>query len=119
MALLDGDIASLFSSTFGTFYLDATLHRRTVTEDGQGGGTVTPSDVAVKAQLDQTTQAQRDGDYTDKDQRIIVLASGVEPITTDDEISILGQRWKIASVTTDPAGSYYDLRGRLSPLEVS
>lgn len=111
--LLDGGIASAFASAFGSIFLDATLHRATLTEDGVGGGSEDFVDEPVKAQLDQTTQAMQAADgYVDSDQRIIVLASGVAPIDTDDEITIGGQRWKIASVTVDPAGSYYDLQGR-------
>lgn len=114
MGLLDGDIAALFGSVMGSFYLDATLHRWSSVADGQGGGTSTYADPeAVKAQVDQTSQAQQRGDgYTDTDQRILVLASGVAPISTDDQITVGGIRWAIASISTDPAASYYDLRGR-------
>lgn len=112
--MLDGDLAAVFGSIMGAYFLDATLHRQTVTDDGMGGGSASSSDEAVKAQLDQTTQRQQSEGYTDKDQRILVIASGVEQITTDDEITVAGARWAIASVTQDPARSYYDLRGRLS-----
>lgn len=85
-----------------------------------GGGVSGFSDEAVKAQLDQTTQAQQRGEgYTDTDQRILVLAHGVTAPTVDDEITVRDVRWKIASVNTDAAGSYYDLRGRLSGIEAS
>jgi hypothetical protein len=120
MGWLDGDIAAVFADVFDGFYLDATLHRRGFTDDGQGGGSASSSNVAVKAQLDQTTEAQRNAQgYTDTDQRILVLASGLGEPTTDDEITVDGRRWAIASVSRDPAGAYYDLRGRLSPVEAS
>lgn len=114
MGLLDGDISGLFGAAFGSLYLDAQLHRAALGDDGEGGGSTTwAAAEPVKAQLDQTTMAQRDGqNYADSDQRILVLASGVAAPTTDDEITIRAIRWKIASVTMDPAGSYYDLRGR-------
>lgn len=124
MSLLDGGISSLFSSVLGSLFLDATLHRKNPgdADDGAGGGpdqSFLP-DEPVKAQLDRTTEAQQRGEgYSDTDQRILVLAHGVSAPTTDDEISVRDQRWKIASVTMDAAGSYYDLRGRLSHLEAS
>lgn len=116
MGLLDGSLASVFSTAFAPFYLDASLHRWITTLDGKGGGSSSFATAEpVKAQLDATTQAQEGGDsYVDSDQRILVLASGIDPITTDDEITVGGTRWAIASVTRDPAGAYYDLRGRKS-----
>lgn len=124
MSLLDGGIAATFSAALSGLYLDAVLHRKNPNDadDGAGGGvdqTFLP-DEPVKAQLDQTTQAQRLAEgASDTDQRILVLAHGVDAPTTDDEISVRDQRWKIASVTMDAAGSYYDLRGRMSHLEAS
>jgi hypothetical protein len=118
MALLDGGLAALFSSALGGIYLDATLYRPVDdSDDGAGGGSGSGFDAgaAVKAQLDATTQAMRAADgYVETDQRIIVLAYGVAPITSDCEIFIAGSRWSIASVTQDPAKSYYDLHGRLA-----
>jgi hypothetical protein len=121
MGLLDGDLAAVFASAFDGFYLDATLHKANLDDDGQGGGSVARSDYPAKAQLDSTTDRQQNSEgYVDTDQRIFVLASGLamEP-TTDDEITVDGRRWMIASVATDPAGAYYELRGRLSPVEAS
>ena len=120
MGLLDGGIAATFSAALSGLYLDATLHRWSTVDDGQGGGVSGFADEAVKAQLDQTTQAhQRSEGYTDTDQRILVLAHELTAPTTDDEITVRDTRWKIASVTMDAAGSYYDLRGRLSGIEAS
>lgn len=116
MALLDGDLAAMFGTAFSGFYLDASLHRKIAAADngaggGSGSGFADPE--AVKAQLDAATQAMRAADsYVDTDMRIIVLASGVDPITADDEITVGAVRWSIASVAQDPAGAYYDLHGR-------
>lgn len=114
MGLLDGELAGVFAAAFGPIYLDGSLYRSTLTHDGAGGGTEAfagPED--VKAQVDATTQAMRDAPgYIDTDQRIIVLAAGIDPITTDDEIEVDGVRWQIASVNQDPAKAYYELRGR-------
>lgn len=119
MGLLDGGLASVFASAFSGFYLDASLHRATMTPDGKGGGTTGwAAPEAVKAQLDSTTQAMQGADgYVDSDQRILVLASGLAPITTDDEITVDGNRWAIESVSRDPAGAYFDLRGRKSAID--
>lgn len=118
--MLDGAVAAVFAEAFSGFYLDATLHRATISDDGAGGGSTSYANEAVKAQLDRTSQAQQAADsFTDTDQRIFILAHGLDAPNTDDEITIRDQRWQIASVTTDPAGAYYELRGRLSGREAS
>lgn len=112
--LLDGGLATAFSAAFAPIFLDGTLYRWSTVSDGKGGGSSSfDGGTAVKAQLDQTTEAMQSADgYVDTDQRILVLASGVAPISTDDEIAVAGTRWMIASAARDPAGAYYDLRGR-------
>lgn len=116
MGLLDGELAGVFAAAFGPIYLDASLYRANGgADDGAGGGPGNgfAAPETVKAQVDATTQAMRAAEgFVDTDQRIIVLASGVDPITTDDEIEVSGTRWKIASVTQDPAQAYYEMRGR-------
>jgi hypothetical protein len=118
MSLLDGALAAAFSGAFSGLYLDATLYRPIEgADDGSGGGVGNGFDggTTVKAQLDSTTQAMRDSPgYVDTDQRIIVLATGVDPIDADCEIEVSGQRWSIASVAQDPCKAYYELRGRLA-----
>ncbi len=106
MGLLDGGLASVFASAFSSFYLDATLHRFSAADDGEGGGAVTYADEPVKAQLDrQPQQVAAIG------QRILVLASGVAAIKPNDQITLGGTRYSFASVDRDPAGAYYDLLG--------
>lgn len=114
MGLLDGQIAATFAAVFGPRYLDGTLYRWSTVSDGMGGGTSGFDDgTAVKVQIDQATQAMQQSEgFVDTDQRILVLAEGVATITTDCEISAGGSRWMIESVGIDPAGSYYELRGR-------
>lgn len=115
MGLLDGGIAAAFSAAFSSFYLDGTLYRQVGGDDGAGGGSGNGFDTGspVKVQIDAATQAMRSADnYVETDQRILVLASGLDPITTDCEIVADGTRWGIASVAQDPAGSYYELRGQ-------
>lgn len=113
MGLLDGGLAQIFNGAFRGIFLDATLHRHTTTDDGGGGGSTTWTDEPVKAQLDLVTDRMTAAaGYTDSDQRILVLAHGVDEITTDDQITVKGKRWSIASVTTDPATAAYELRGK-------
>lgn len=115
MGLLDGDIAEIFHSAFSGIYLDAQLHRPTLTFNSTGGGTETfpASGEPVKAMFARTTEAMRTSDgYVDTDQRILVLSHGITAIDTDCEITLGGQRWSIANVSQDPARSYFDLHGR-------
>src|SRR4051812_21352810 len=103
MGLLDGGGAAAFSSAFSSFYLDGTLYRPVGvgTDDGAGGGSGNGFDAgtAVKVQVDAATQAMRSAEnYVETDQRILVLAHGLDPIDTDCEIDAGGTRWGIASV---------------------
>lgn len=114
MGLLDGGLAQIFHSAFSGIFLDGTLYRSTQTDDGAGGGTETfAAGEPVRASLDKATMAMRESpSFVDTDHRIIVLAAGVAEISTDDEITVKGKRWMIASVTTDPATAAYELHGR-------
>jgi hypothetical protein len=115
VGLLDGGLARIFYGAFSGIFLDATLHRATLVENGKGGYTQTFTDEPVKASIDKATQAMRDSPgYVDTDQRIIVLAYGLDEIDTDCEITVKGKRWGIASVGTDPATAGYELHGRLA-----
>lgn len=116
MSLLDGQLAAAFAGVFGGLYLDGQLYRAAeFADDGMGGGSGAgfgPAE-AVKVQVDQATQAMRGADgYVEGDVRILMLAHGVAAPDTDAEIGAGGARYMIASVATDAAGSYYELRGR-------
>lgn len=116
MSLLGGEIAATFAAVFGGIYLDGTLYRSaTWTDDGQGGGAgsgFSPGE-AVKVQIDQATEAMRSSElYVEGDVRILMLAHGVATPDTDCDIAAGGTRYMIESIGTDPAGSYYELRGR-------
>jgi hypothetical protein len=116
VGLLDGGLAQIFNSAFSGIFLDATLYRSTLTGDGAGGGSQTfAAGEPVKASLDAATMKMRESQrYIETDVRILVLANGMEPIGTDDEIEVKGQRWSIASVATDPATAAYELHGQLA-----
>jgi hypothetical protein len=116
MGLLDGGIAEVFAGAFGALYLDGLLYRPAAfNDDGMGGGSDPgfAAGEAVKVQIDAATQAMRASEgFVETDQRILVLAHGVSTIDTDCELAAGGTRWMVATVATDPAGSYYELRGR-------
>jgi hypothetical protein len=116
MGLLDGGLAAAFAGVFGAVYLDGQLYRAVdFTDDGKGGGAgggFLPEE-AVKVQIDAATQAMSIANgYVDGDVRILMLAHGVPAPDTDAEIAAGGERYMIESVGTDPAGSYFELRGR-------
>lgn len=112
MGLLDGDIAGLFGSVFGTFYLDATLQRVTLVDDGEGGGTTSTTSVACKVQRDSITEAMRAaGGYTERDARFLILRSPtVGDITSDDRLDFQGQTWALSNPESDPGSSYWTVR---------
>lgn len=113
MGLLDGGIANVFAKAFASIYLPAVLHVRTVIDDGEGSLTASETEYACRAQVDEATEAMRaSAGYTDTDRRIMVLAATLpaKP-TTDDAITVGGQRYNIGSVSADPANSHWVLRG--------
>jgi hypothetical protein len=116
MGLLDGDIAAAFAAVFGGVYLDGSLYRpKTYADDGMGGGSApgfAPGE-PVKVQIDAASFAMRQAEgYVEGDVRILMLAHGVAAPDTDCEIAAGGTRYMIETVGTDPAGSYFELRGR-------
>jgi hypothetical protein len=116
MSLLDGGIAAAFAGVFGGIYLDGSLYRLVeAADDGMGGGAdsgFAPAE-AVKVQIDQATQAMRSSEgYVEDDVRILMLAHGVASPDTDCEIAAGGTRYMVETVATDPAGGYFELRGR-------
>lgn len=114
--MLDGQLVAIFGRIFGSIYLPATLHKRTMAYDGDGNPTATVTDYSCRAQVDSATQAMRQAaGYVDSDVAIYVLAHHLAvPVTTDDEITVKGVRRAIASVEQDPAGTYWLCRGQLA-----
>jgi hypothetical protein len=108
--------AGLFGAALAGVYEDATLHRRASPSYGGGGAITTssPTTFACKAQIQAMSERMRAAEgYADSDQRIFILASSLAVMpTSDDEITLGGTRWGIASVDQDPARSYWEVRGR-------
>jgi len=116
MGILDGGVAALFADAFGAFYLDATLYHMPKAPGGDGKLTATPGSEACKAQIDEVTEAMRQAaGYSERDVAIIILqgsVAGAAP-TSDDEITVGGNRWYLrAPITSDPAQSYWLARGQ-------
>lgn len=115
MGLLDGGIQALFGAAFSGLYLDGTLTRLSITEDGQGGGSTTTSSQPCKVQTDACTQAMREQPgYTSTDVRLLILQAGITggKIDTDCQVTDgTGRAYKIAWVGQDPAQSYFECRG--------
>lgn len=114
--LLDGGLQAVFGAAFGGLYLDATLHRQGLTFASDGDVTE-PGDTnePVKAHFDRVTEAMRQAEgYSEKDVAILILQDGVSAApTTDDELTLGGQRWKIVGLPDeDPARTYWLVRGR-------
>ena len=112
MSLLDGDIASLFADVFGGVYLDGVLDRRTATQDGVGGVSVSFTSEACKVQVDTCTERQKlEEGYSPKDVRLLILA-GVSDVKAGDRVTVSGKTWSVGpTVTQDPARSYFECRG--------
>lgn len=112
MSLLDGGIAGIMNSAFGSIYLPATLYRRAIADDGKGTLTATETSESVRCQVDAATEAMRaEQGYTGTDVRLLILAKDVALITTDCEVAVGNRRFAIASVAQDPAGAYFECRG--------
>lgn len=112
MSLLDGGIAGIMNSAFGSIYLPATLYRRSWTDDKGTLTENTPTAESIRCQVDAATEAMRaQAGFTGTDVRLLILAKNVAMIDTDCEVAVGNRRFAVASVAQDPAGAYYEARG--------
>jgi hypothetical protein len=114
MGLLDGDIAGLFGTVFGSFYLDGTLSQNAVwVPDGEGGGSYqSAATVAVKYQIDQVDERTRAaGGYSQDDVRFIVLQQTGVVLDGDSELTAGGRTYLLRNPQQDPARSYWMVWG--------
>lgn len=113
MSLLDAEIQTLFGSVFGALYLDGTLTRVTLVDDGFGGLTETTAATACKVQRDACTENQRlEQGYSASDVRLLILQAGQDQIDTNCRVTVLGETYQLGPVITqDPARSYFEARG--------
>ena len=121
MAQVYAQRAAFVSQVYGGPYYDALVHSPGEAVYDDGGSIVTAGTASVRtcqAQVDSVTQdMRRDEGFVDGDVRILVLTVTLTAtITTDDQIEILGGanrgRFMVQSVSRDPFGVYYELRGR-------
>lgn len=115
------DIALAFSAQLGAGYWDAKAKSPgTPTKDAGGSITSpgTPFALDCSAQVDAVTEAMRQAEgYTEQDVRILVLAATLDgELDTDATIKVLAGphagEYMVASVDRDPAGIYWECRGR-------
>lgn len=113
MSLIDG-IAGLFGAVFPSVMPAGTLHRSMRTDSAAGRVTLSFADEPIYVQKDRTTQAMRGAEgYVETDVALIVLASGIDRPSTQDEITAGdGVRYTIASIDIDPASSHWIIRGQ-------
>lgn len=118
---MDGGIAGVLGSVFGAIYLPGKAIWRGEPVTDAGGSIVTPGAVIMadcRVQVDQATEVMRQAEgYTDRDMRIIVLASGLtRDVDSDTTIRVLlganAGDWLVSRVSRDPAGAYFDCTGR-------
>lgn len=114
-------VAQSVSAMFGGPYYDAIIRSPGQPVYDDGGSIITPGTPTSRicqAQVDVVMQDMRsDVGFTDGDVRILVLADTLEgAVSLDDSIELLGGShigtWQIQSISIDPFGIYYELRGR-------
>ena len=115
------DIAAGFSAAgLGAFH-DATIRWPGTAVYDAGGSISTPGDPVEKSasvQVDAATEAMRAAEgFVDGDVRILVLAASLDgEMDTGARITIAdgahAGAWLVASVSRDPAGVYWECRGR-------
>lgn len=113
MSLLDAEIQSLFGDVFGAIYLDGTLTRVTLVDDGFGGLTENSATEPIKVQRDACTENQRlEQGYSASDVRLLILQSGVDLLDTNCRVTVLGVTYQLGPIISqDPARSYFEARG--------
>lgn len=107
MALLDHDLCAVFGAALAPFYLDATLYRSAVTDDGSGGfgvaATPYPAKVLLAALSD---RARAESGLPETAVTISVLRAGLA-VSPDlgDGIVVSGRSYRLVRIDTDPAGA--------------
>lgn len=118
---LGGGLAAVFGAAFSGLYLPGRLVLPETPEYDDGGSIIPgagPELIDCRVQVDSVTESMSQAEgYTDRDVRLLILSAGLaSAVTTDCEVDVLegphAGRWMVASVDRDPAGAYFDCRGR-------
>lgn len=121
MAKVFAERAAFVSQVYGGPYYDALIMDKGDAVYDTGGSIVTPGTASTRpcqAQVDTVTQdMRREEGFADGDVRILVLADTLAGgISLDNSIEILGGAnigtWQIQTISRDPFGIYFELRGR-------
>lgn len=113
--LLDGGLADQFARALRPIYLKGTLHKATRTELAGGSASTAYRNYPCQGMKDLTTETMRgEAGYTASDVALIILQKDIPAIETDDQVTLAGQRWAVASVLADPAGAAWVCRGQVA-----
>ncbi len=119
MGLLSGDGATLLNSVFSPLYLNGRIFKTQIVYDAYGELTKTFAEYDAKVQVDSMTESMRGQEgAADDDRRILVLTQSTSaPMDSDceiicDEGPYQGVMFRVATVSSDPLGSYWEIRGR-------
>ncbi len=113
MALLSGDIATLFADVFGDIYLPGTITTVTRANDPASPGNLveTTSQTSCRVQVDACTERQQlEQGYSSKDVRLLILQT--VPVRNGDRVTVKSKTWTVGpTITEDPASSHWECRG--------
>ena len=107
MALLDRDLGAIFGAAFAPIYLDATLQKSALADDGSGGFGVEATPYPIKAMLAGLSERARAASgLPETALTISVLRAGVA-VAPDlgDRIVVSGRTFRLIRVDTDPAAA--------------
>lgn len=112
MGLLDGDIRDLFGSVFGSYFKDGKLIKTTLIDNGRGDWDKSEVEHDCKIQKDSTFRSTTDTTGPEVSVTFLMLIAGLGVTAyTNDQLLYAGRKYTIMSVDSDPADSYWTIRG--------
>ena len=107
MALLDHDLGAVFGAALAPFYLDATLNKSAVTDDGSGGYGVAATPYPAKVLLAGVSErARAERGLPEAAVTLSVLRAGLAVVPDlGDRIVVSGRAYRLIRVDTDPAAA--------------
>jgi hypothetical protein len=108
MGLLDGDLREAFGSVFGQFYLDGTLCKVSLIDNGRGDFDQTQKNWPIKIQKERSFRQGSADTGVLPSYTFLILQSGMKAAPyTNDELLYDSQRYSILAVTSDPASTHW------------